>query len=240
MYKNYIFDLYGTLVDIRTNESKRYLWNKIALFYGFNGAEYNPTELKKEYGILCKQEEEKMTKLDYDYPEIELQFVFQKLFQNKKVEANLELAAQAGRIFRILSIEHIRLYDGVMELLGSLKKAGKKIFLLSNAQHIFTEPEMRLLNIYDCFDGIVISSDEGCKKPSSLFYQVVLDRYQLDKKESIMIGNDAITDIKGSYDSGISSLYIHSNLSPEIEGELLSKYSIMDGEISKVNKLIQL
>ena len=27
MYQNYIFDLYGTLVDIRTNERKPSLWN---------------------------------------------------------------------------------------------------------------------------------------------------------------------------------------------------------------------
>lgn len=29
MYKNYIFDLYGTLLDIHTNESKKYLWEKM-------------------------------------------------------------------------------------------------------------------------------------------------------------------------------------------------------------------
>ena len=28
MYQNYIFDLYGTLVDINTNEGKPYLWKK--------------------------------------------------------------------------------------------------------------------------------------------------------------------------------------------------------------------
>ena len=28
MYQNYIFDLYGTLVDIHTNEKKAYLWEK--------------------------------------------------------------------------------------------------------------------------------------------------------------------------------------------------------------------
>lgn len=31
-YQNYIFDLYGTLVDIRTNERKAYLWQKMSLY----------------------------------------------------------------------------------------------------------------------------------------------------------------------------------------------------------------
>ena len=34
MYQNYIFDLYGTLVDIHTNEKKAYLWKKMSLFFG--------------------------------------------------------------------------------------------------------------------------------------------------------------------------------------------------------------
>ena len=29
-YENYIFDLYGTLVDINTDEEKRELWAKLA------------------------------------------------------------------------------------------------------------------------------------------------------------------------------------------------------------------
>ena len=33
MYKNYIFDLYGTLADIQTNEQKPYLWKKMAEIY---------------------------------------------------------------------------------------------------------------------------------------------------------------------------------------------------------------
>ncbi len=34
MYRNCIFDLYGTLVDIHTDEVKPELWEKLALFYG--------------------------------------------------------------------------------------------------------------------------------------------------------------------------------------------------------------
>ena len=37
-YKNYIFDLYGTLADIRTDERRRELWVKTALYYTENGA----------------------------------------------------------------------------------------------------------------------------------------------------------------------------------------------------------
>ena len=46
MYNNYIFDLYGTLVDISTDEYSMDLWEKVALFYSFKGAKYSALELK--------------------------------------------------------------------------------------------------------------------------------------------------------------------------------------------------
>ncbi len=49
MYKNYIFDLYGTLVDIEVDENKDELWEKMALFYSFYGAKYDPEDLKSKY-----------------------------------------------------------------------------------------------------------------------------------------------------------------------------------------------
>ena len=39
-YKNYIFDLYGTLIDIHTEEGELKLWEALAEFYGKQGASY--------------------------------------------------------------------------------------------------------------------------------------------------------------------------------------------------------
>ena len=37
MYENYFFDLYGTLVDIRTDENKPLLWHSMADLYSLCG-----------------------------------------------------------------------------------------------------------------------------------------------------------------------------------------------------------
>ena len=49
MYSNYIFDLYGTLIDINTDESSNEFWYKLSLFYSFKGAVYIAEELKTTY-----------------------------------------------------------------------------------------------------------------------------------------------------------------------------------------------
>ncbi|MDT8717784.1 HAD hydrolase-like protein [Clostridium sp. 19966] len=46
MYRNFVFDLYGTLINIHTNEEKSIVWKKLSLFYSYNGANYKPNELK--------------------------------------------------------------------------------------------------------------------------------------------------------------------------------------------------
>ena len=49
MYENYIFDLYGTLVDIHTNESKPSLWENMARYMTLQGAPYDSGELRRAY-----------------------------------------------------------------------------------------------------------------------------------------------------------------------------------------------
>lgn len=99
-------------------------------------------------------------------------------------------------MFRCFSTKYIKLYDGVTELLDALKANGKKIYLLSNAQRSFTANEMDMLGLTKYFDGICISSDEECSKPDSHYFEILFDRYGLEKSESIMIGNDYISDIR--------------------------------------------
>ena len=234
MYQNYIFDLYGTLADTHTNEGKHYLWNKLSAFFSAYGAIYTPSELKKAYFQYVKEE----AKSTIPYVEIQLDVVFERLFSVKGVKADRHLIEAVGNIMRILSRDYIKLYDGVMEFLLDLKKKGKGIYLLSNAQRLFTESELKVLGIYDLFDGIYISSDKGVKKPSPEFMEMLLKEYNLDKSKSIMIGNDCSSDIAVANACGMDSLFIHANISPPLPKEIPATYAIIDGDFRKVAPLI--
>ncbi|WP_244833732.1 HAD family hydrolase [Clostridium sp. BJN0001] len=236
MYQNYIFDLYGTLVDLNTDEGKEELWIKLSEFYSFQGAFYKPLEIKEEYKKICSNEIEKNKNIK-NY-EIDILNVFRILYNKKGIKADDDLCIYTGQFFRITSTQYIKLYNGVLDLFEKLREKEKNIYLLSNAQHIFTVPEMKMLGIYDLFDGIVLSSDEGIRKPSANFYDIIIKRYNLKKSESIMIGNDYMSDIEGSYKAGIDSLYIETNISPKVKGKLYSKFNILDGNIKKIERLL--
>ena len=239
MYKNYIFDLYGTLIDINTDEWCDDLWKKMAILYGYKGAHYTYDELNSEDDRLVELEKAAVRKRhpEYKVVDIKIEKVFKKLFTLKGVKTTKSQIAFIAEAFRCYSTKYIKLYDGVIDLLDTLKSKGKKIYLLSNAQRSFTENELNMLGLTEYFDGICISSDEECSKPDSCYYKTLFDRYGLEKSESIMIGNDYLSDIGGAADFGIDSLYIHQSISPDIEGELRSTYTVMDGDVYKIKKL---
>ena len=221
MYETCIFDLYGTLVDIRTDENKKELWNRLALFYAFYGADYTPDELHLAYDRLTKEMSAGKGGIRKDthetYPEIKIEEVFRALFQEKGVDADEVLARHAGQFFRILSMEHLKLYDGTEEMLSALRKRGKKIYLLSNAQQIFTEYEMNALKITPYFDGIFISSEHGCKKPDTEFFEKLIRTCNIDRKGAVMIGNDGVCDIEGAKKAELETVYIRTEISPKEE-----------------------
>lgn len=241
MYQNYIFDLYGTLVDIRTDESEDEFWDKVADIYESHGAKYDAKELKAYYYKFAKCEEHL---LHFSHPlyrniEIDLERVFKRLYKRKNINADKKTIDDTALRFRKASTEFIKLYDGVIDLLESLKNAGKNVYLLSNAQRCFTYPELVELGIVEYFDGIFISSDHSCCKPSRVFFDKLLKKYKLEKDRSIMIGNDCISDMGGAKKVGLDSLYIHQEISTPLEGkELFCNYKIMDGDVTKIKKYV--
>lgn len=237
MYQNCIFDLYGTLIDIRTDESGEKFWSTVADVYRSYGANYTPDELSTSYHRFAKRESHlsHLVHPTYKHTEIELKRVFKRLYRCKGVNATDKIVADTAIKFRKASTKFIRLYDGVIDLLNSLKEAGKNIYLLSNAQRCFTYPELVELGIVDYFDGILISSDCGCSKPQKNFFDILFKEYHLDKSESIMVGNDCISDMQGAHNAGIDGLYIHQDISTPLEGhELICNYKIMDGDVTKI------
>ena len=227
-YQNYIFDLYGTLVDIHTDENKASLWKKAAVYFGAQGAAYTGAELKRRYAELIREEEKKLQKkLQKQYPditvkevEINLDRVFVKLYKEKGVQANKQLVKDSMIAFRAITMEKLRLFPGAVELLQSLREAGKQVYLLSNAQTSFTYPEMKALGITGYFDDIFFSSDLEVKKPSAKFYAALFEAHGLEKEESVMVGNDRFADVQGALEFGIEAVYLHTEQSTPFEGDL--------------------
>ncbi|MBO4537450.1 MAG: HAD family hydrolase [Erysipelotrichaceae bacterium] len=238
-YQNYIFDLYGTLIDIHTDERRKSFWSSFADSLKALGLHYRPGELQKLYLRLCTRETERMRKeTGRDMVEIDLAPVFTALCRNQGVEPSEADIVSIARSFRGLSTYHLRLFAGVTEVLQTLRDQGKGIYLLSNAQKLFSDWEMGLLGLTPFFDGIFYSSDQGCRKPDLRFFERLLKQYGLKKSESVMIGNDYYDDIAPALACGISGIYIPSPQTRRYDGPLPQRCLKLNA-ISEILKLQQ-
>lgn len=221
MYDNIIFDLYGTLIDIHTDEEDITLWKHMCGFYAQYGIKYNPAGLRSRYKRQTRRAEQAMAKKKFKFPEIQILDVFERLTAKKDQDEYdcAEFTVQAAQEFRRVSTHYIKLYDGVPRMLDRLKSAGKNLYVLSNAQRVFTLPEIRKLGIEDYFTDISLSSDFGAMKPDAAFYQQMLDKNHINPDKSIMIGNDAVCDIMAARHARLHTCYIHSNLSPSDDSD---------------------
>ncbi|MBE0451997.1 MAG: HAD family hydrolase [Clostridia bacterium] len=240
MYKAIIFDLYGTLLDIHTDESQEYLWEKMALLFKMRGADFDPSELKLAYIEQVNQLLEKKRKKGVEHPDIDILKVFKNLFKMKNIESSRSIALEMARFFRVISLDYIYPYPGVIELLEYLKEEKYKLYLLSNAQESFAFDELDFTGIAKYFKSIYISSGYKIAKPDEDFFKILLDQEHLSENECLFIGNDHTTDIEGANRIGMDSLYVHTNCSQRVVPEEIgAKWRIDSGDLFEVLEVIK-
>ena len=228
-YQNYIFDLYGTLVDIWTDENDPLLWQRMSELYSCCGADYSPDALKVTYHRMAVEEQEKLGALTgVQYPEIRLENVFLRLLKEAPVKHRTQLSlrgkkeqelwlAMIANTFRCLSTRRFRMYPRVKDVLTAIRAQGRSIYLLSNAQRCFTMPELERLGLVDFFDAIYISSDCGIAKPEAAFMRKLLDEQHLAADDCVMVGNDWRSDMAVAAKCGMDGIFLNTGRYREAE-----------------------
>lgn len=234
MYKNYIFDLYGTLLDIHTDEFSKNFYKKYAKWLRKQGYAF---EWKRFY-IDFRLTEALYRGLpsEYERPEIQIEDVFREVFNDNYYDVSDEEITYLCENFRKISLIEMKLFSDTLKCLDGLKKAGKKIYLLSNAQRSYTWQELEWAGIIPYFDGILISSDEKCMKPDPAFYNILCERYNLNKEECVMIGNELKSDVAGAKAAGIDAFYINRAAVFHEPENIEYKYVSKDGSLMEVLK----
>jgi putative hydrolase of the HAD superfamily len=232
-YESVIFDLYGTLVDILTDESPLKFWQSVANLYKVKGANYTAEEFRDGYFKAINAQ-----RINQDeFFEPDLYKVFSDLFIQKGVVVARPVIKEIAINFRKLSTVKLELYDGVIEQLTRLKECGARVYLLSNAQALFTIYELKLLGLYKLFDDIFISSDWAVSKPSVRFFELPIKKHRLSKDKTVMVGNDGVCDILGAKAIGLDTIYFKTQTSPNVES-VQATYAFEGCQIEKAVDII--
>jgi putative hydrolase of the HAD superfamily len=131
------------------------------------------------------------------------QRVFNKAYASLGFKDSMELSRLARLEFT--DIKTWELFDDVIPVLSQLKEQGWIHVIMSN--HI---PELKdiikQLKLDKLISDTINSADVGYEKPNPKIFKLALDKYSAD--EMWMIGDNAISDIKGAEDIGIKGILV--------------------------------
>lgn len=103
-------------------------------------------ELKKkiENMDIEKQNEAKDAQFAISYaheasPEIHIEDVFEKLYEEKNVNPTKELSVHTGQFFRVMSTEYIKLYPGTKEMLKDLRRR-ERMYICFQMRSVYLQP----------------------------------------------------------------------------------------------------
>jgi putative hydrolase of the HAD superfamily len=229
-----VFDLYGTLVDIATDEQSPEFWEQFSRDLRRQGIDAEATSLRLLYTRLCEEAVERVGGEGFI-----LEGVFERLLGALVRKPTEYGVTQLAERFRSLSIKSLTIRPYSKPLLATLIQSRCKTALASNTEAIFTRFDLRQCGLDSYFDAIVLSSDVGMRKPDPRLFHLVLSRLEVSEDRAVFIGDTFEDDILGAQQAGLRSLFVNPRgatfgsrqllASPRVIGVLPSLASIEQG-----------
>lgn len=205
--KAILFDLYGTLIDIRTDEGDPWVYEVLSRYLLYNAVHVSPEELKR---VFFEGIQQYINQSREDYPEVDVYKIFQNImhrYGNRRYPKGI--VVDTAMLFRSLTIRHFEVFDGLYNVLGLLNERYKTA-IISDAQWVFAEPEMAMLNLDRFFHLRILSSRKGFKKPDVRLFNHAMESLGVTPEESVYIGDNPQKDLVGAKKAGMKFVLFRS------------------------------
>lgn len=222
MYKTLIFDLDDTLTDDHENTKEAF-----KILMNSRNEEFSEENFDRFYKIdkyVWRERSAGRLLGPYeDDNEKKTEWIRAMRFIKYYGEENIsyEDAVIANNIYMEGLKKKVVSRDGTYEVLEYLFSKEYRIIIATNGPIVPLKTKLEKLNI-DKFIDIVFSAEEvGFMKPSSNFFNGLIEKAKIDIKENVLfIGDELEKDIKGANENGLDVCWCNYN------NEINSKYSI--------------
>ena len=212
-YDNYMFDLYGTLIDIHTDEHADATWDKWCGWLTGEGVKIpSRDEMREDFFTRdTAARAEARANWGFACPEIDVINIYRAMFKEYGNSGHFltdKFLSEAGYAFRAASREYMRLFEGVEEFLTAIRSSGRHAYILSNAQRCYTWPEICCFGLEKMVEDVLISSDYRCMKPDAAFFNAMIDKHSLNRETTVMIGDSHENDYEGALAAGLNAIWL--------------------------------
>ncbi|WP_042161290.1 YjjG family noncanonical pyrimidine nucleotidase [Paenibacillus gorillae] len=202
-YKILLFDLDDTLLDFGMNES--YALSKLFQQFGYTFSD----EWFQLYNSVNKQ-----LWTQYENGAIALDIVLNSRFSETMLKLGKVVdGVEWENIYReLLGDGEQVLMEGALEVCRALS-ASHRLFVITNGITRTQIKRLKQSGLYHFFEDIFDSQSIGYQKPSTQFFDHVMNHIpNFNKEEALIIGDSLNTDIKGGQLSGIATCWINRTL----------------------------
>ena len=212
MIKHISFDLWLTLIKSHPEfkEKRAEFLNK----------EFNPFgySVKKIMEIVQNTDKACDRLNEINGGKIQTEFMYRRILlklgnDSKSVTDDLLFMIKLTVNDLFMNLQPIFLNPLIPSILHSLKKDGYLLNISSNTGFIegkIMVATLKNLNILEYFDFCIFSDEIKASKPSSLFFNKILEKISVKKWEVLHIGDNLKADYEGATKFGFKGLYINN------------------------------
>ena len=199
-----VFDLYGTLIDIQTDERRGSLWARLARFLRYQGLAAEPAPLREAFFAAMRRSQAASPQA---YPEIDIPAILGAQMRELGYAGGDEFVVRVAQLFRSLSVRRFGLFPDALGCLAALRGRAA-LGLVSDAQRAFLEPELAMLGLAPHFGALVVSSDHGYRKPDPRLFASVLGQLGVAAEQAVYVGDNPLRDVGGARMAGMATVLL--------------------------------
>ena len=132
-------------------------------------------------------------------------------------------------------------YEFTKPMLRELKSRDLKLGIITNGKSEIQRSKIKLLELEEYFDEIIVSEEIGAEKPNAKPFEVMAERLGIASENLIYVGDFPVNDIEASRKAGYIPVWVMTLklwLFPEIEVPefCIKDVSLVPEVIDKINK----
>lgn len=206
-----LFEPYGTLLEIETDERDWYAYLNLSRFLEYRGVRFSADELR---WLWFEKIAAQLAASSERYPEVDVRAAWHALIE-ERANPCLSLGASGWETFltdvtlmhRALTRRTLRLMEGVRPLLEALRER-VSVGIVTDSQPDYILPELRTAGILDAFAVTVISGMRGYRKPDRRLFTEALQALHVPAEQALFVGVDTGRDIAGARWAGLRSALV--------------------------------
>ncbi len=234
MKKGLFFDLYGTLINIRTDENDPWVYEMLSRYLSYHFVNIPSYELNKSFFDGIKQH---LSLSKETYPEVDVYKIFFDIMNRYgKKKYTRSIVIDITMLFRALTIRQFGVFEGLYDTLANLNTKYSTA-IISDAQWVFAEPEIAILGLDQFFKLRLLSSRFGYKKPDTRLFHLAMEKLGVKPQDSVYIGDNPYKDLPAAKKAGMKFI-LFRNEYKEYNGykpdECFNSYYELDDVLRKI------